>query len=232
MISTLDFICIRINNSIPQVLLRHRDEKGEPFYNAYGLIGGMVWERPIEGSNVVDETLEGAATRILKNKIKVDFVPSYKEQLIDVGSSDRDPRGWSKTTPYICLFRNDDTIMLDKNKSLRWVDLKDILEDKINLPFDHNFLIKKAYEYLITKARYSSILFYLLDEKFIIKDVLNCFKCFNINLTKQTVMKRWVDKNLIHETGEKYQNKKGGKPASIYNLSDDNLHYFEFSISS
>lgn len=232
MISTLDFICIRVNNSIPQVLLRLRDNKDEPFYNTYGLVGGMVWEKPIKGSNLFDLDLESAANRILKNKIKVDFIPSYKEQLTDVGSSTRDPRGWSKTTPYICLFKYQDTIVLDENKYLKWVNLDEILSNKIELPFDHRLLIKKSYEYLITKARYSSILFYLLDEKFIIKDVLDCFKCFDINLTKQTVMKRWVDKELIHPTGEKHQNVKGGKPASIYTLPDDKLHYFEFSINS
>lgn len=231
MISTLDFICLRLNGNTPEILLKRRDNENEPAFGEFTLIGGMIWESPREGSEIYDIDMESASKRILKNKFKGDFLASYKEQLNDVGSIDRDKRGWSKTTPYLCFFKYSDTLYLENDSDYKWVSLYDVINDKIKLPFDHNYLVNYAYMFLVTKARYSSNLFYFLEDEFVVSDILNCFSAFGLSLTKQTVTKRWVNKELIIPTGEKRKNKDGGKPATIYKLANNELVYFEFSLS-
>ncbi len=232
MISTLDFICLRLNGDVPEILLKRRDNENEPAFNEFTLIGGMIWESPREGSDIYDVDMESASKRILKTKFKGEFLPSYKEQLNDIGSIDRDKRGWSKTTPYLCLFKYSDTRYLEDDLDYKWVSLEDVISDKIELPFDHNYLANYAYVNLVTKAKYSSNLFYFLEDEFVVSDILNCFSAFGLNLTKQTVTKRWVNKELIVPTGDKKKNKDGGKPATIYKLASKELIYFEFSLSS
>jgi ADP-ribose pyrophosphatase YjhB (NUDIX family) len=175
--------------------------------------------------------LEDAAKRILKMKVPHSFSPSYTEQLLDVGNETRDSRGWSKTTPYLCLFQTSETADFNADEDFKWVSLVEIFDRSITLPFDHSDLIKNAYDSLITKSRYSSVLFYLLENDFVVKDIIDCFASFGYRISKQTIMKRWVDKELMLPTGNKRRNENGGKPAFVYNLSSNELNYFEFSLA-
>lgn len=230
MISTLDYICVRLNGKVPEVLLRKRDNEAEPAYGEFTIIGGMVWENRIDGSEVYDKTLSNTSSRILEMKVGKGFNPSYMEVLEPMGGEDRDSRGWSITIPHLCLFKHEDTFSLSDNGNFIWVSLEEVVSGEHKLPFDHNKLVSNAYESLINKCKYSSILFYLLSRLFTVANVVSAFNSFGYEVSKQTVINRWVKKELIVATGGFIQNLKGGKPASVYKVVDDQLQYFDFSV--
>lgn len=230
MFTTLDFVCIRLNKEIPEVLLLKREKKDEPAFGEFGLIGGMIWEKRIDGSNINDENIDDAVSRILALKVGDSFKPSYVEQMQAVGSSTRDSRGWSITIPHLCLFKMEDTESFDNNEKFKWVSIDAIKSGEIILPFDHSKLIDNAFNSLVTKARYSSVLFYLLNKFFTVNDIIGCFGSFGFNISKQTINKRWIRNLLILPTGTVRKSETRGKASALYFQTFDKLHYFEFSL--
>jgi ADP-ribose pyrophosphatase YjhB (NUDIX family) len=228
MLTTLDFSKFRFKNNILELLLQKRNNKKLPAHGEFTIIGGMVWEHEIEGSDIVDETLEDSVSRILSTKLGI--VPSYIEQIPVVGSAKRDSRGWSVTLPHLCLSSADTSNIFDDDNDYMWVNVEDVINNKVKLPFDHNKLVKLSFDALKNKAKYTSILLYLLSENFIVADIVKIFKYFDLNVSKQTISNRWVKSKLIEDTGEFYQGAKGGKPAKLFKLSEKTLSYFEVSV--
>jgi 8-oxo-dGTP diphosphatase len=228
MLTTLDFSDFRFKNNTLELLVQKRNNEKLPAHGEFTIIGGMVWEHEIAGSDIVDENLEDSVSRILSKKIGI--IPSYIEQLPVVGSAKRDSRGWSVTLPHLCLFSADNANIFDDNNDYMWVNVEDVINDKIKLPFDHNHLVKLSFDALKNKAKYSSILLYLLSENFIVADIVEIFKYFDLNVSKQTISNRWVKSKLIEDTSQYHQGSKGGKPAKLFKLSEKTLSYFEVSI--
>lgn len=226
MLVTLDFVSFKFKDNSLKVLLTKRENKDLPAFGEMSIQGGMVWEAPIEGSEYYDENLEDAASRILNTRLGAK--PAYVEQINAKGSNKRDSRGWSVTLPHIALL--DKNIEIDVENH-QWVDVDELLK-KIDLPFDHNVLVENCFNVLRNKAKYTSILLYLLGEKFTISQAVDIFSYFNLKVSKQTVHNRWVKSGLLEETGEHYQPEKGGKPAALYKLAEKELSYFDISIGN
>lgn len=227
MFVTLDFINFKFDNNELYVLLSKRENKELPAYGEYSIQGGMVWEAPIEGSDEYDENLEQASTRILKAKLG-GIEPCYVEQLPAVGCQSRDSRGWSVTLPHLSLI--GDPSRIDGENNI-WVPVTAILENK-NLPFDHSDLVEESYNTLRNKAKYSSILLYLLGESFTIAHAVEIFSYFGLKVSKQTVHNRWVKSGLLENTGDFFQQAKGGQPSALYRLKEKSLSYFEVAIGN
>lgn len=225
MFVTLDFINLRFNQGRIEVLLSKRDNKDLPEYGKFSIQGGMVWEESLDNSGK-DDDLEQASSRIIRDKLGLS--PSYVEQLQAVGSSTRDSRGWSVTLPHLSLLSPLES-HIDDDK-FRWIDIANI--DTGMLPFDHYELLTKGLSALKNKAKYTSVLLYLLNDKFTIANAVEIFSYFNLKVSKQTIHSRWVKSGLIIETGQFSQNSKGGKPASLYQLSEKELSYFDIAIGS
>ena len=141
------------------VLLVKRDSY--PFKNKWCLPGGFV---------KVDEELENAPKRILKNETGLDNI--YLEQLYTFGSVHRDPRMRVISSSYMALI-DKDTInsRLDDNTS--WFDIIKIIEkdDIVTIYLSDNideikFSIRKELRELTTD-RYS---FYITENKFLAFD--------------------------------------------------------------
>jgi 8-oxo-dGTP diphosphatase len=155
--------------------------------------------------------------------------PRYIEQIEAKGSSTRDSRGWSVTLPHISLIGGSDEIV--ENRDIAWSNYFKTINE-FSLPFDHNELLLSCFNVLLNKAKYTSILLYLLNDKFTISEAVEIFKYFDLKVSKQTIYNRWVKAGLIKETGEFSQNAKGGKPAALYGLCEKELSYFDIAIGS
>lgn len=235
MVVTLDFICLRLNPETgqPEVMLQQR-VRG-PEQGRYALVGGWVWEQPVEqgGGNgeggEYDRTLDDAVRRILEQK--VGLMPSYLEQVRVEGSISRDPAlGWSVTIPHLSLFNRDDTEVLQTRDGIRWVALESILDGGCPLPFDHRTLVANAHEAFLNKIKYSSLLLYLLPEKVAVSQIVAAYETFGIRVTKQTVFSRWVNPGLLKDTGERKALSARGQASKLYRLEEDSLSYFDSEI--
>lgn len=229
MVVTLDFVCLRLNpeSGRPEVMLQQRLRGPEAGRDA--LVGGWVWEQPMEERGPFDETLEDAVTRIMGQKVGV--MPSYLEQVRVEGSVHRDPAlGWSVTIPHLCLFSRDDAEALQDREGIQWEALDSILEGSCRLPFDHQTLVATAYEAFLNKIKYSSLLLYLLPEKVAVSQIVEAYETFGIRVTKQTVFSRWVNPGLLVETGERRSLGARGQPSRLYRLEEQALSYFDSEI--
>ncbi|MFL1485315.1 NUDIX hydrolase [Marinobacter sp. LN3S78] len=229
MVVTLDFICLRLNpdSGQPEVMLQQRQRGPEKGRDA--LVGGWVWEQPVEEGGEFDETLDDAVTRIMRQKVGP--MPSYLEQVRVEGSLQRDPTlGWSVTIPHLCLFNRDDTESLQTREGIRWAPLASILEGGCPLPFDHRTLVANAYDAFLNKIKYSSLLLYLLPEKVAVSQIVDAYDTFGIRVTKQTVFSRWVNPGLLVDTGERKSLGARGQASKLYRLEEDSLSYFDSEI--
>ena len=89
-----------------------------PFKGKWCLPGGFVQ---------IDEDLENAPKRILKNETGLDNI--YLEQLYTFGGVDRDPRMRVITSSYMSLIDKDKIPQLLKNES-SWFDIEEIVYEK------------------------------------------------------------------------------------------------------
>jgi ADP-ribose pyrophosphatase YjhB (NUDIX family) len=239
MLTTIDLSSFRISDNKLQVLLKKRLNKDEMDFDKFSLIGGMVQEKKDE-LDYFDRTLNAAVNRIIKDEIGV--VPSCIEQSGLIEYVDRESSGWSIIIAYYCFFNDGDLFNFD-DTNYKWVDVKlilkekvsfpynkDLLKNKILLPFDQNKIVTQCYNSLLNKLTYSSLILYLLPLEFSVSDIVNIFKTFHLDVSKQTVINRWIKTKKIKKTGENRQNVKGGKPAALYMLKERKLSYFGVSI--
>jgi 8-oxo-dGTP diphosphatase len=86
----VDLVLMSIVDDAPAVLILRRPEP--PFKDEWALPGGFVR---------IDEALDDAARRILRDKARMDG--AYVEQLYTFGALGRDPRTRVVTTAYLAL---------------------------------------------------------------------------------------------------------------------------------
>lgn len=224
MIVTIDAVCLRVlNNTTPQVLTRKRDNKDEPAYGKYALIGGWVWEQPRDNNNVYDYNIEQALHRILEQKLGAKT--RYIEQIPSVGSMDRDSRDWSLTVIHYCLLDDESNTSIESKEGFKWVNIEDVLDGSIPLPFDHQYIVAKAWFSFLSKSTHTSVGLFALPETFSVDDAVKTFNAMGICLTKQTLSKRFKDEGILQETGRKIIG-HAGPPRSEFSLANSDIANF------
>jgi len=204
MISTIDAVLLRILDNQLQVLLWQRPAESEVFAAHWALPGGWVYED-------TDKTLEEATCRILENK--VGLTPDYIEQVVTVGNNHRDPRGWSTTVLHLALIRT--SISSVTHSDTQWVNVENILERRLLLPFDHALLLETALERLSTKARYSTLPLYLAEHELKLPELQRIYEIVLGNpLHKRAFRERILSADVLTDTGVRIQGR--GSPATIY----------------
>ena len=106
----------------------------EPFKDKLALPGGKVKEK---------ELLREAVVREVREETGLDVKPFAMLGVYD--NITRDPRGRYISMVYLCgLEKPFKEFKFDKKeiKDVQLIDLKDVLEDKILLAFDHNQMVK------------------------------------------------------------------------------------------
>ena len=107
--------------------------KNPPFKDHYALPGGFV---------EYGETTEDACKREAKEETGLDV------EIIDLigvySDPKRDPRGHTITIAYLCKPKSTEISAGSDAKYAMWMDLKDVIEGKIELAFDHQKIINDA----------------------------------------------------------------------------------------
>ena len=142
----------KLDSKKMSILLIKRDDY--PFKDKWCLPGGFIY---------IDEDLEDAPKRVLKNETGLDNI--YLEQLYTFGAPNRDPRMRIVTSAYLSLIDKDRIDKELKNRS-SWFDILDVIydENKVrvylsngeeDISFELERKIKEettdSYEYKITK---------------------------------------------------------------------------------
>lgn len=128
---TVDVILFSDKKVIPEILLIQR--KNEPFKGKWAIPGGFI---------EMDESLEQAAVRELKEETGISISEDELEQLYTFGAPERDPRARVITVAYFVIINSEkvkpeaDTDAADVN----WFSCDDLPP----LAFDHQEIIEMA----------------------------------------------------------------------------------------
>ena len=195
------------------VLLIKRQKK--PYEQYWSLPGTLVRK---------GESLEGAAYRILSEKIKVNNL--YLEQLYTFGEVGRDPRECPESygvrylsVGYFALLRYEDAQLIDNHSGLTtWYNLEQIPE----LAFDHQKILHYGHKRLRNKLEYSPIAFEVLPEFFTLNDLyqLYCTILGGNFADYSNFRSRLLKLGFLADTGNKIY--RGiGRPAALYRFDSE-----------
>ncbi|MDQ4075904.1 MAG: NUDIX hydrolase [Chloroflexota bacterium] len=177
-----------------------------PFQGYWALPGGFVG---------VDESLEEAARRVLREKGKVDDI--YLEQLYTFGDPARDPRARIVTVAYFALVGED---KLDKRGRAAGRVAWHSAYDPPPLGFDHQQIVRYAIQRLRYKLEYSAVAFQLLPDTFTLTDLQNAYEhILREKLDKRNFRRKVLSTGILEETGDLRIGDH--RPAKLYRFSDD-----------
>src|SRR5215212_6313225 len=143
---TVDVVILTMANAVLHVLLVRRGE--EPFKAMWAIPGGF--KRP-------DETLAEAARRELSEETAVD-VPSLLTQFGAYGDPSRDPRMNVVTVAYLAVLRDVGAIAAGTDAAeAALVPASQILEERVELAFDHLRIAQDAVERVRVELEVSGI---------------------------------------------------------------------------
>lgn len=207
---TVDVAIFSVQADALYVLLVKRPTgKSEPFPGSWALPGGFVDVQ-------IDSDLEACALRKLKEKTGV--TAPYLEQVGSVGSTDRDPRGWSTTHVYFALVGADDLpLSAGGNASdVQWVRV-DGAKVKEKLAFDHAELLKSAIERLRNKVEYTSLPAFLMPAEFTLTELQHVYEVvLDRTLEKKAFRTRMLATDLLEPLAK--QKEGPNRPAQLYRL--------------
>jgi 8-oxo-dGTP diphosphatase len=143
---TVDVVILTMADGVLQVLLVRRGQ--EPFRGMWATPGGF--KRP-------DETLDEAARRELSEETGVD-VPSLLTQFGAYGDPGRDPRMNVVTVAYLAVLRDVGEIVAGTDaEHAALVPVSAVLEDRVELAFDHLDVLRDAVERVRVELEVSGI---------------------------------------------------------------------------
>ncbi len=185
---TVDCVVFGLDESDLKVMLIQRDL--HPFCGKWALPGGFVR---------LDETLEEAARRELQEETGLEKV--FLEQLYTYGAIDRDPRERVVTVAWYALVRLSDhrVIAATDARDAAWFGVHDLPK----LAFDHDQILKQAYQRLQGKVRYEPIGFELLPLKFTLTQLQNLYEIIlGRTLDKRNFRKKILGLDILQELDE------------------------------
>ncbi len=202
---SVDVIIFAIKHGCLQVLLSRRQD--DPFQGAPALPGVAVR---------VDETLESAAKRALRQKSgwpeSVDAL-THLEQLATFDGLYRDPRGRTVSVGYIGIVRD----MPEAAPDTIWKPVNDIAP--ASLPFDHCHIIETAIARLQGKLRYTNIARSFLPDIFSIDKLQTVYEAIlGRALNRSNFRVKLLKIKLIEQVGihPDAVSKQGGRPPHLY----------------
>lgn len=149
-----------------------------------------------------------------------------------VGNAVRDPRGWSLSTFYLALLAPDVEL---QGADLRFVALREVLEGRLALPFDHAQLVLQAAERLAGKALYTALPLYLLAQRFTVTEALTAFQACLGQAVQHTTLRGRLEKmkqqGWVVDSGEKNQPRMGRPQVLLeHHPQADGIFIFDRSV--
>jgi 8-oxo-dGTP diphosphatase len=209
---TVDLVIFTVNDDMLKVMLVKRAEG--PFADGWSLPGGFL---------KVNESLEDAALRVLKEKAGVENV--YVEQLYTFGDPERDPRARVITVTYFALIPWKDLVQSPSSK------VSDLMWSPVNhlpmLAFDHREIVEYAVRRLRAKASYSNIVYGLMPRQFRLSELQRMYEIIiNDKLDKRNFRKRMLATGLLQETGRK-ELAGAHRPAMLYKFKKMEIAFLD-----
>lgn len=196
--------------------------KYAPFQGAWALPGGFI---------KAHESLEEAARRELEEETGIKDV--FIEQLYTFGQQGRDPRGQVISVAYYAL------INLNEHPTQASTDASDAqwfgMDELPALAFDHDVIIKMAYQRLQAKVRYQPIGFELLPQKFTLSALQHLYETIlGQALNRRNFRSKILKMNILEQLER--QKDVPHRPAYLYQFNEQKYREltnkgFEFAIS-
>lgn len=210
---TVDILIFTIKENKLNIILIKR---GLPPYKDEWAIPGVFVN--------INESLEDAADKALKEKTGIGINKIYLEQLYTFGDLNRDPRERVVTVAYFALSNNYKTTQIS-SPSVKELQLFPI--NKLpKLAFDHKKIIRKAVRRLRFKIEYSNIVRGLLPEQFRLSDLQKTYEIIlDTKLDKRNFRKKMLGLNLLKQVGRK-DLQGAHRPAMLYRFKSNTNIYF------
>lgn len=214
---TVDVVLLGVRAGALQVVTVRRDEA--PYKGHAALPGTFVR---------IDETLEAAVRRVLRDKAHVTGV--FAEQLYTFGELKRDPRGRVLTIAYVALVDDHKLAEAARGKGVAlgkvvvpWagetggpIELEDARGTTVPLAFDHADLVGMAVKRLRGKLDYTPIGFQLLPPEFTLRQLQDVHETvLGRDINKDSFRRRMLASGQLEATGARQEDVEH-RPAELY----------------
>jgi len=205
---TVDVVILTVSEGVLHVLLVRRGQ--EPFKGMWAIPGGF--KRP-------EETLDEAARRELSEETGVD-VPSLLTQFGAYGDPGRDPRMNVVTVAYLAVLSDVGAIVADTDAAhAALVPVSDILEERIELAFDHLRIVRDAVERVRVELEVSGIATAFVGKTFTMAELRAVYEAiWCVQLDAANFRRSLVGEDgWVIPTGRTARpGPGGGRPAELY----------------
>jgi 8-oxo-dGTP diphosphatase len=205
---TVDVVILTMAEGVLHALLVRRGQ--EPFQGMWAIPGGF--KRP-------DETLDDAARRELSEETGVD-VPSLLTQFGAYGDPGRDPRMNVVTIAYLAVLRDVGAIVAGTDAAeAALVPVSDILEERIELAFDHLRIVRDAVERVRVELELSGIATAFVGTTFTMAELRAVYEAiWGVQLDAANFRRSLVGEDgWVIPTGRTARpGPSGGRPAELY----------------
>ena len=205
---TVDVVILTMVDGVLEVLLVRRGQ--EPFKGMWATPGGF--KRP-------DETLDEAARRELAEETGVD-VPSLLTQFGAYGDPGRDPRMNVVTVAYLAVLRDVGAIVAGTDaEHAALVPVSDVLEERIELAFDHLAVLRDAVDRVRVELEVSGIATAFVGTTFTIAELRAVYEAiWGVQLDAANFRRSLVGEDgWVIPTGRTARpGPGGGRPAELY----------------
>ena len=205
---TVDCVVFGLDDADLKVLLVQRDLP--PFKDRWALPGGFVR---------IEESVDDAARRELREETGLTLNDLYLEQLYTFGDAGRDPRGRVVSVAYYAL------VNLADHRVQAATDARDAAwfgaSDTPSLAFDHDRILAVALNRLKGKVRYQPIGFELLPPKFTLSQLQRLYETvLERPLDKRNFRKKILTMGVLVETDEVQQD-VAHRAARLYRFDEE-----------
>ena len=182
----------------------------EEFKGKWSLLGDLV--RP-------EEDLETASYRVLKERTGLDDV--YLEQVHTFSRIDRHPAGRVVSTAFFSLVNIQHHQLKLEHNELHWHPVSELNQ----LAFDHDEILHTCLKRLQSKIDEHPIVFYLLPEKFSLRDLQNLYEAIlGVKLDRRNFRKKFFLMDWLVDVDEMEQDVPH-RPGKLYRFNTGKFPY-------
>lgn len=185
---TSDAVVLTFNGKEIEILLIQRGQ--EPFKGFWALPGGFM---------KMDETIEECTIRELREETGIDN--PYLTQFKVFSSVDRDPRGRVVTVASYALIKKENLTAGDDADNADWFTIPQTNE--LQLAFDHEEIIREAFNRLREDIHFRPVGFELLDDEFTMAQLQRIYEqILNTKFDRRNFQKKMLKSGVIQEVDE------------------------------